>query len=484
MGAQTMETIPDLLQECETTDRGMLFEPRNCLGIGYRTLFSMYNQSPKSAISYSQEQLGATFGSTADDLLTLNDVTVSNADGSSARQVLTTGTMSVQSPPNGVGRVDTEIQVNALSDGYLAGIAQWILHCSTDAHDRFPAIPFDLARPQTPLSVATLDIGDLAAITNPPTWLQPDEIDQLCAGFTEVLGPFGIWTISANGVPAYPYTIATIAPPISAASAFTGAGYAMHIDTDGTTLGAALAPTDTVLTFATAAGYPAWTQNPADFPFDVNVAGERITIVGPGTTRNADPLLQQGLATYTADSATIALSSAVGAPYPATGYGTQAILVTPAGSPATFADVHGPGTAAGMIGTSKGYTIWAWVYATAGRTYKLIANWLNGAVFVSQSQTAGTAVTAGGWTLITGTVTSPTSGINAADFGVIDGSSPTTAQTFYAWGINAVATSGLVAASPQTMTGIRSVNNVAKSQASGAGVTLWYRPAIGQITGA
>lgn len=481
MGPQTIQTVPALLQECETTDRGMLFEPRTCLGIGYRTLFSMYNQAPKASVSYAGAQLGAAFASTTDDLLTLNDVTISNADGSAARQVLLVGTMSVQPPPNGVGRVDTSIQVNALSDDYLASIAQWVLHVSTDSHDRFPAIPFDLARSQTPLTVATLDVGDLAAITNPPTWLQPDEIDQLCAGFTETFGPFATWSIDVNGVPAYPYTVASVAPAISSAATFTGGGYAMHVDTDGTGLNAAVSSTAAALAFATVTGYPAWTTNPADYPFDVNIAGERVTIVGPGTCLGTDPFLAQGVAQYMAQQATIAASPTLGAPYPATGYSTQAILVTPAGAPNTFAQTL---SAIGAITTSTQYRIWAWVYSTAGRTYTLAANWENGATFVSSSNATPVVVPAGVWTLITGTVTSPASGVNGAKWIVADQGSPTASQTFGVWGLDAAPTASITAASPQTMTAVRSVNGVVKSQASGAGVTLWYRPAIGQITGA
>lgn len=485
MGPQSIQTLPNLLQECETTDRGMLFEPRTCLGIGYRTLYSMYNQQPAASVAYAGGQVDQGFASTADDQLTLNDVTVSNSDGSSARQILTSGTMSIQAPPNGVGRVDTQIQVNALSDGYLAGIAQWILHTSTDAHDRFPVIPFNLARIETPMAVALADVGDLVAVTAPPVWLQPDEIDQLASGFAETLGPYAVWQIDVNGIPAYPYTIASVAPAVSSAAAFTGGGFATHADTDGTTLGAALAPTDTTLTFVSLANYPAWTQNPADFPFEVNVAGERVTVVGPGTTLATDPLLANGTGNYVAHNGALTLSTSVGAPYAATGYSQSCLFATPAGSPSTFANIlWSAPSAAGTIATSTGYTVWAWVYATAARTYNLLAVWYLNGTQVSVSTPTGTAVAAGTWTLITGTVTSPASGVNEVVLGVADNNAPTSAQTFGVWGLNAARTAGIVTASPQTMTGIRSRNGVVKAQASGTSVALWYRPVAGQLTGA
>ena len=53
MGYQTLETIADLLQECETTDMGMQFEPRTCLGLGYVCLNALYNQAVSATAAYS-----------------------------------------------------------------------------------------------------------------------------------------------------------------------------------------------------------------------------------------------------------------------------------------------------------------------------------------------------------------------------------------------------------------------------------------------
>lgn len=269
MGYQTIETLTNLLQECETTDRGMQYEPRTCLALGYRTLTSLYNQAPTATVSYTSAQLAQGFSSTSDDQLTLNDVTVTSQDASSARFFLASGPMSVQPPPNGIGRVDTSIEVNAAADSQLGSIAGWILHVSTTQGDRVPSIPFDMGRHQTPPAVALLDIGDFVAITNPPYWVQYDEIDQLCAGFTEAFGPFGLWQISANAFPEQPYEILQIAG---------GTGRATRLDTDGSTLATGVSATATTISVTTLAGYPVWTTAPADFPFDIGMAGERLTV--------------------------------------------------------------------------------------------------------------------------------------------------------------------------------------------------------------
>ena len=95
MGAQSIDTLANLFQYCEATDMGMLYEPRETAGMGYRTSASMCNQSPAVTADYSMQQVSQGFADTADDLLTLNDVIASNVDGSSAEQTLTAGRMSV-----------------------------------------------------------------------------------------------------------------------------------------------------------------------------------------------------------------------------------------------------------------------------------------------------------------------------------------------------------------------------------------------------
>lgn len=480
MGYQTIETLQELLQECENTDQGLLFEPQTCVGVGYRTLNSLYNQTATATASFTSSAIAAGLSSTTDDLLTVNDVTASNIDGSSARQYLAAGPMSVQAPPNGIGSVNTEIETNAAYDALLAAVAMWKLHASTDAHDRLPMLPFNMARSQTPAQIALLRSGSLLAVTSPPFWIQPDEVDLLTVGFAETYGPFGVWEIDVNGIPAYPYVIGSCAPSVSMSASTAGSGpYATHVDTDGTTLTSGVTSTATAMSFTTVAGYPVWTTKQQNFPFDVNIAGERVTVVGPGVCLNADPFLKSGTADYTPGNGTISISAADGAPYAANGYATSAMVVTPAGSPATSAYVGGSVSSPGSVATSTGYTLWAWVYNAGGRTYELFANWFLNGAYVSTSTATGVAVTAGAWTLITGTVTSPSSGVTEMQPGVEDTASPASTNTFGVWGLNCCATSGIAASSPQGFTVARSVNGVVKAQSAGASVSMWFPPTCG-----
>ncbi len=264
MGNQTQQTLMDLLQECETTDQGMLYEPRTVLGLGYRTCTSLYNQVPATTLVFSSQELAAAFAGTEDDQLTLNDVTMTAADGSSSRQVLETGTMSVLAPPDGVGRVDTSITVNPESDGQLDSLANWKLWTATYAGDRYPVIPVEMARPETPLSAPGPDIGDMVQVTGTPSWLEPGPINQLQAGTSETLTPF-TWGIGVNAIPETPYEVAV-------------AGVA-HADTDGSQLASSYSSSATSLSVEQSAGSTSlWTTSGGDFPFSILVGGEEMTV--------------------------------------------------------------------------------------------------------------------------------------------------------------------------------------------------------------
>jgi hypothetical protein len=268
MGAQAIDTIANLFEDIEQTDMGMLYEPREATGIGYRTSRSMCNQAAAATADYSQQQVSQGFADTADDLLTLNDVIVSNADGSSVEVSLTVGAMSVQDPPNGIGPVSNSLDVYPESDSFLPHLGGWALHVRSVDEDRYPSIPFQMARITTPQDVLLLRIGDYLQITNTPYWIPPGPVKQLCAGFQETFGPSIVWPVMINGVPESPYEVMTFG---------TDAADSSHFDTAGSELASPATSTAASLSVATTAG-PLWTTSGADFPFDINIAGERITV--------------------------------------------------------------------------------------------------------------------------------------------------------------------------------------------------------------
>ena len=207
MGPQQDDTLVNVLQSCEAVDLGQLFEPRDSLGVGYRTRVSLQNQTPV-VYDYSTAVLAFPVNPTADDQFTRNDITLTRSGGSSYTDSVSTGPLSTQDPPNGVGAYTYSATVIAYADSQLSPMVTWMLATGTVNELRYPQLAFDLTRSEIAgqlAQTAGLDVGDYIQVTRPPSFLTTSNIDQLCWGFTETLNNY-VWTIAVNAVPEDPYT--------------------------------------------------------------------------------------------------------------------------------------------------------------------------------------------------------------------------------------------------------------------------------------
>lgn len=278
MGAQTTATLLDLLRECEDADGGVLYEPREVLGLAYRTSAARCDQPATLALTYGAEgEVAPPLEPVDDDRYTRNDVTATRRGGSSARYEVTSGPLSTQDPPDGVGRYDTAVTVNVESDSQLLDQASWRAHLGTWDEARYPTIRINLAAlaqaSKTALmeAAAALDVADRVTIDDPPAWLPPDPIDQHVEGYTETLGP-ATWDLQLVCAPAGPWRVAEVDgdPRVAA---------------DGSTLAADITSSATSLQITSTAENGPWTTDPDDFPLDIAVGGERITLSAiSGTT--------------------------------------------------------------------------------------------------------------------------------------------------------------------------------------------------------
>jgi hypothetical protein len=278
MGAQLPRKLIDLVREAAFTDGGILFEPRDFLGLAYRPRTSMYTQASALDLDYSAKHL-SSFEPVEDDQQTRNDVTAQRVGGASARSVLESGTLSIQAPPNGVGTYDDEAEVNTFGDGILPSQASWRVFLGTVDESRYPVIELDLARAPfvasaaLVLDVQDLDIGDRLTVTNLPAWLPPEDVSQLAQGFKETMSNYD-HRVAINCSPASPWA------EITSYDA-TGARY----DSPATVTAEALDTTETGVDI-TVTG-PKWSH--ADGDFDVMIDGERMTVTaitgtGPAQT--------------------------------------------------------------------------------------------------------------------------------------------------------------------------------------------------------
>jgi hypothetical protein len=282
LGPQELDTYLNVMQSAAATEGGILFSPKDLLGLAYRTVAALSAQPADATLDYSLNQT-ATFQPTEDDAYIRNDVTVSQPSGSSARVVDTTSTLSTQAPPLGVGTYDTAVTVNVATVAQLPNQAGWRVRVGTVDEARYPTIDVNLASYEIVAAALTstftaLDIGDRLDVINPPAWLPPDTISQTIRGYTETLSQYTRY-MSYNCSPAAPFNTAGLyGAPTYQASRYSS---------DGSTLNGAHNSTTTSLSVATASG-PLWITTalvPADFPFDIRVSGERMTVTAvAGTT--------------------------------------------------------------------------------------------------------------------------------------------------------------------------------------------------------
>jgi hypothetical protein len=285
MGPQGVDTLSSLLNECEAADLGQQFEPRQVLALGYRTLASMCAQPPRLTLDYAQSQPGGVNGDggdsgldpTYDDQLLANDWTVtrgssSGSQGATVQVQLDDGSaLSVSNPPTGVGDYAKTQTANVEYDAQLQDVAGWMVHAGTVDQARWPGIPVNLARAEIQAGglyypVLDTDIGDYLELANLPDVVLYDPVKQLLFGSKESLGGFH-HTVEFNAVPEVPYEVIVLDDPVYG-----------RVDTDGSTLASSVSSSATTLSVATASGFPLWTTAAADFPFDIAIAGERVTV--------------------------------------------------------------------------------------------------------------------------------------------------------------------------------------------------------------
>lgn len=270
VGVQPVASLLTILNDAADADMGMLFEPRHSFGLAYRTHRSLYNQTGL-ALDYAAEQLAPPLEPVEDDQRLRNDVTVKRFNGSEAQYVQQTGPLNVQEPkddPDGVGRYDEAVTVHVYQDQQLPDIARWRVHLGTWDEARYATVTVDLAAAPALIGDASaLDLGDKVTIDNPPAWLPPDLIELLVHGATERIGQFE-WRITWNCTPAGPYNVAVFDDDVLG-----------KLATDGSTLAEDLTTVETAVDVATTNPImPLWTTDVAEFPFDIRVGGERMTV--------------------------------------------------------------------------------------------------------------------------------------------------------------------------------------------------------------
>ena len=274
MGAQGSGNLVSLMQECAAADLGILYEPRDSLGLKYRTRIDLYNQATAVTLDYAAFVFGAPPNPTDDDQNIHNDVSVSGAGGQ-AEAVLETGPLSVLAPPDGINTYPTSYSVNTETTGPLSDIAAWLLHLGTIDEARYPTITLNMLTPAVlgngalTTAIISADVSSKLVLDNLPAWLPPDDVALMAMGYSETIDQF-TWDITFNCLPQSPYQVAVYATSTSVGTA--------HFDGEDSALSSGCTTTATSLSVKSAPNTQIWTTDSNAFPFDVNIGGERITV--------------------------------------------------------------------------------------------------------------------------------------------------------------------------------------------------------------
>jgi hypothetical protein len=269
MGAQSKQNLLALAQEACLADGGLLYETKDVLGLGYRTRASLYNQDAALTLSYTGYNFAEVPVPVEDDRQVQNNLTVT-VSGVSATYEETSG-------PLGTDRIGSYGESNGLTlnlattdTATLLDHAGWRVHLGTVDEDRYPSIGVNLAHssitPDMRRAILALRIGDRATFTGMPDWVAPGDPDQLILGVSETITHFE-HKLTFACAPASPYTVGVLDSDLA------------RLDTDGSQLYADATTTATSLKVGPSPGQSGlWTEDPDEFPFDIRVGGEVMTV--------------------------------------------------------------------------------------------------------------------------------------------------------------------------------------------------------------
>jgi len=271
MGPQPALPFLDLLRECARTDDALMFEPVDALEVAIRGGRDLYNLDPVLTLDFDGGGVAHPLAPVMDDRGTRNDVTAKRRGGGQYRAVQLTGPLNVNSPlddPDGVGRYDTQVEVNTATDDVLVNHAHWLLHRGTVADARYPSITVDLdAAPALTAAVEAVDIGDRIRLDNLPSDWAQEAADLVVLGISETIGTHRR-RVTFNTVPARAWEVGIVGDAAGATYDLRGAA----VDTDLSTLAGALTNSATSFGVNTD-GDLEWTTDAADWNPAINGTG-------------------------------------------------------------------------------------------------------------------------------------------------------------------------------------------------------------------
>lgn len=430
LGPQRADKFVEVLQVASKSDLGFLLEHREQLELYLRDRSTLYNQTPRLVLDYSQGLISPPFDPDDDDKLTKNSVIVTVDEGSSsAPAVLETGRMSIQDPPYGVGLYDVEETFSLESSRKAEDMSYWILHTGTFDGLRYTKITLDLANDRVAAwatEILETDIGDLIRLTDLPIDLPPGDVDLIVIGYSEEMGPSS-WKITFSCIPGEPYGTIEV-PAFNREGDYTSVRW----DTTASELSAAITSSQTSIN-VNSTGMHGWTERHIDPPFNLRIAGgEVVRVNSVGRVLTTNPYFGTNITGWSATggSATLAFSTDYVHPDALGG----SLKITPGGVTVT-SGAESAMSAVGTVTPGATHRVSLWVYSPQGWTdFQPAVDWYtSGGAYISTGFSAsGFAVPADEWTFMQQDFVAPATADRVVTRARA-GATPPSTTLFYVW---------------------------------------------------
>jgi hypothetical protein len=274
MGPQAIASFMQLVRECETVEGSVLNDSGASINTGllwFPARDDRDNIDAQLTLDMSLKQVAPGFQPVLDDQDIVNDVEVSRVGGSSAR---VTDEASIARE----GRYKEQVSVNTENDLYLADLAGWRVNLGTVPGMRFPSVSWNLRRsPELAEAWVNMSLFQRLDILHPPSQYPPDDIRTILEGYTETISS-DTWTVTANLSPYDPNHVFVIADTSGDTDEWLG----RLMGDDACALRTAIDDNDTAIVFDP--NVTRFTTTADDFPLDLRLGGEVVTLSGIATT--------------------------------------------------------------------------------------------------------------------------------------------------------------------------------------------------------